>query len=106
MLLLHLFLHLHASLCHYYDYIVPDVSIHLSVEFLLVIISRAGHLSEQLPLVLRDSLIHTVQLKPSPVINDTFGTWRHTKKCNKATCFHECKAPRVGDHESKQHRRQ
>lgn len=93
MLLLHLFLHLHAFLWHYYDYIVPDVSIHLSVESLLVIISRTGHLSEQLSLVLRDSLIHTVQLKPSPVINDAFGTWRHTKKCNKATCFHECKAP-------------
>lgn len=60
------------------------VAIHLSVESLLIILSWSGHLSEQLSLALRNGLIHTVQLKPSPVINDTFWTWKHTtrtKKC-------------------------
>lgn len=51
-------------------------SIHLPVESLLVVLSWTGHLSEQLSFALRDSLIHTVQFEPSPVINYTFWTCR------------------------------
>lgn len=53
-----------------------SVSIHLPVESLLVVLSWTGHLSEQLSFALRDSLIHTVQFEPSPVINYTFWTCR------------------------------
>lgn len=55
------------------------VSIHLSVESFLVVLSWSGHLSEQLSLTLGDILIHTVQLKPSPVINYALWTCKHNK---------------------------
>ena len=57
-----------------------SVSIHLSVESLLVILSWAGHLSEQLSLALRDSRIQAVQLKPPPVIYYTLWTCRYRER--------------------------
>ncbi len=62
-------------------------SVDLSVESLLVILSWTGHLSEQLSLTLRDSLIHTVQLKPSPVINYTFWTCSQRNSHKNITVF-------------------
>lgn len=60
-----------------------SISTHLSVDSLLVILSWTGHLSEQLSFAVRDSLIHTVQLKPSPVINYTFWTCRQKMSTQK-----------------------
>lgn len=50
--------------------------LYLSVKSFLLILSWTWHLPEQLFFALGNSLIHAVQLKSSPVINNTLWTYR------------------------------
>lgn len=53
-----------------------SVFLYLSVKSFLVILSWTWHLPEQFSFALGNSLIHAVQLKSPPVINNTLWTYR------------------------------